>query len=256
MSRAVLRVLLAVLGLALPATGGAETVAIEPSTRVVNITSNFTGEIVSIFGVIGRDAQTVSRRGSYEVVITLEGPSQMILVQRKDRIAGVWVNASGQTFTEAPSYYAVFSSRPVDEIVYGTLARDLGLGLQYVGHAGEIRGVRAAREPFREALVRLKAADGLYREEPGGVVFVTEDFFRASFPLPARATDGTYVATVYLFAGGTLLADAATTFRLDKVGFEEAIFELAGGEPFLYGLAVVALAILTGYVGGVVFRRG
>jgi len=88
------------------------------------------------------------------------------------------------------------------------------------------------------------------------VTFVTDDFFRASFPLPSAAEDGTYVAEVHLFAAGTHLATGETRFRLDKVGFEQAIFDLATRQPLIYGLAVVVLALVTGYVGGVVFRRG
>ncbi len=253
-ARALLLACLTLLGVA--GAVRAETVFVEPSTRVVNITSNFTGETVTLFGVIGRDAQTVSRRGGYDVVITLAGPVHRLLVQRKERIGPLWLNASSERFTEVPSYYAVFSNRPVTEIAYGTLARELGLGLHYVGHGGEVRGVRAAREPFREALVRLRQDAALYLEDAQGVTFVTADFFRADFPLPSSVEDGTYVARVHLFAAGTLLAVTETTVRLDKVGFEQAIFALATERPLLYGLAVVALALFVGYVGGVVFRRG
>lgn len=68
--------------------------------------------------------------------------------------------------------------------------------------------------------------------------------------------DGTYRIDAHLFAAGTLLSVTETTVRLDKVDLEQAIFALATERPLRYGLAVVALALFVGYVGGVVFRRG
>jgi hypothetical protein len=46
-----------------------------------------------------------------------------------------------------------------------------------------------------------------------------------------------------------------TSFVIAKVGFEQRLFDLSRSAPLLYGLAAVALALVTGYVGGVVFRR-
>lgn len=253
--RALPAIALALLLLA-PGAARAERIVVEPSTDAVNITSNFAGASIAVFGVIERDAMTVSRPGGYDVAVTVRGPDQRLLVQRKDRIAGVWVNATAQPFTEVPSFFAIATTRPVADFAHGIKARELTLGLEYVGHAGEIRGVRAAREPFREALVRLREASGLYRADARGVEFRTDEFFRARFELPSAVRDGTYRIDAHLFAGETLLSSASASFRVEKVGFEQAIFDLAMDRPLLYGLGVVAVALLLGYVGGLVFRRG
>jgi hypothetical protein len=39
------------------------------------------------------------------------------------------------------------------------------------------------------------------------------------------------------------------------MGFERFLYNAAVGQPFLYGLVCVILAIFTGWLGGVVFRR-
>ena len=73
------------------------------STSRVLIASNFTGADVVLFGSVERDAQTVARRGGYDIVVTVSGPRETIVTFRKQRIAGIWVNADSRTFVRVPS---------------------------------------------------------------------------------------------------------------------------------------------------------
>src|ERR1700710_2928513 len=77
------------------------------STSRVLITSNFTGADVVLFGSVERDAQTVARRGGYDIVVTVTGPRETIVTFRKQRVAGIWVNADQRTFIKVPSYLEV-----------------------------------------------------------------------------------------------------------------------------------------------------
>lgn len=246
--------LAATLGVAAPSVH-AEQVIMELSPDVIDITSNFTGEAIAVFGVVVRDRQTVSRPGGYDLVITVAGPLQEVQVQRKRRIAGIWINAESHLFTEVPSLYVVYTSRPLAEFAQSPDAREHGLGLAYVGHGGEIRGTRGRREPFREALVALKSEAGLYSEAVGGVEFVTDAFFKASVQLPAAIPAGRYRVSAYLFSLETMLAMTETSFVVQKVDFEQAIFDFAQLRPASYGIAVVVLALLIGYLGDIIFRR-
>jgi len=72
------------------------------STSRVLITSNFTGADVVLFGSVERDAQTVSRRGGYDIVVTVTGPRETIVTFRKQRVAGIWVNAESRSFVVFP----------------------------------------------------------------------------------------------------------------------------------------------------------
>src|SRR5687767_15926074 len=77
------------------------------STSRVLISSNFTGADVVLFGSVERDAQTVARRGGYDIVVTVTGPRETIVTYRKERVFGIWVNADSRTFVKAPSYLTV-----------------------------------------------------------------------------------------------------------------------------------------------------
>lgn len=233
----------------------AETLVASLSAPRVEITSNFAGTEISVFGVIGRDKQTIARRGGYQIVLTIAGPPEEVMVRHSERVAGIWISGQAQSFPKVPSFYAVQSSEPIDDIVPAIVARDLSLGLLHVGHEGQPRGSIGAREPFREALVELKRERGLYLEQEGAVQFLTDTFFRTTASFPAAVPDGLYTVTVHLFADEALLATTSLDLVVAKSGFEQRMYMFAQDDSLLYGLFVVAVAVLTGWLGGVLFRR-
>ena len=95
----------------------------------------------------------------------------------------------------------------------------------------------------------------LYGEDPKGVTKLTPELFKSTIVLPAKVPIGSYVVEVFLFADGALLARQTESFRIVKTGFEEYTFNFAVGQPLLYGILSVALAIFVGWFGGFVFRR-
>ncbi len=235
--------------LATAAAARAETLIVEMSTEVVNITSNFVGTRVSLFGVIERDAMTVARRGKYQVIATVAGPAHTVLVQRRERMLGIWVNGTGERFEGLPSYYAVLANpAAVPLLEPGGAAHPLSLAAL---------GARpGAADEFRAAIAQQRGATGQYVEDLNGIIMMTDEFFRAEVPLPGIAEDGNYVVIVQLFADGVLLDTHEAGFVVAKVGFEQQLFDLARSAPLVYGLGTVVLALVTGYVGGVLFRRG
>ena len=86
------------------------------STRSVAITSGFTGTEIIIFGTVENSRQSSPESGTYDVVVVVEGTPAPVVVRRKSRIGGLWVNVRTIRFSSFPSYYAIASTRPVDEI--------------------------------------------------------------------------------------------------------------------------------------------
>ena len=250
----------AVFALSLSTAGpaAAERLVTSLSAHRVLITSNFTGAELVLFGSVERDARTVARRGRYDIVVTVTGPRQTLVTRRKDRILGLWVNASSRTFVDVPSYLAVLANRPVEEITdIGTLRR-LQIGLtnallpQLIGP--DLADV-AADDPFRAAFLRLRREQALYREPANAVTFLTPTLFQTAIPLPANVATGTYEVDVKLFADGTLLARQASAIEIVKVGFEQFVAAAARENGLLYGFGTAMLALMTGWLASVIFRR-
>ena len=81
-------------------SGGPEGIEIGLSTDRVSITADFTGADLTIFGALDNADPLVSRQGRYDVIVVLEGPPRPVVVRRKDRILGMWINVESDDFRQ------------------------------------------------------------------------------------------------------------------------------------------------------------
>jgi uncharacterized protein (TIGR02186 family) len=223
----------------------------------VMITSSYTGVELVLFGSVERDAASVERKGPYDIVATITGPRESLRTRHKQRVLGIWVNTAARTFVDPPSYLAVLATRPLDAITNAANLRRLRIGIANTplpelihNDIGEV-----ANDPFRAALVRLMQERGLYSEEPNAVTFLTPTLFRAAIPLPAQVPTGGYTVDVKLFADGNLVAQSNSAFEIVKVGFEQFVANAAREHGLLYGLATTLMALATGWIASIAFRR-
>lgn len=240
--------------LAAPAAHG-ENVIAALSEKVVEIRSNFVGTELVLFGSIERDAATVGRAHGYDVVVEVEGPERDIVVWRKERVAGIWVNGAGVEYRNAPSYYAVLSNRNVEDLSGAPTLKRRGIGLNYLSLEEATGAAPETISVFRDALLRRKEDQKLYFESSEAVQMLTPRLFIARIPLPANIRTGGYRLQVHVFGDGALLTTSKLGFWAIKTGFEAAVYDLAHKRPLIYGLATVAMAFGIGWLGSVLFRR-
>ncbi len=252
---AVLLALICLIGS--PGAAGAERLIASLTNHRVMITSNYTGGELVLFGSIEGDAATVPRRGPYDIVATVIGPRQSLRTRRKSRMLGIWVNTAARTFVDPPSYLAVLTSHPLDAITSADNQHRLQLGIGNIplpelinNDIGEV-----SNDPFRAALVRLMHERELYHEEPNAVTFLTPTLFRATIPLPAQVPIGEYAVDVKVFADGNLITRSDSAFEIVKVGFEQFVVDAARDHSVLYGLATALMAVATGWIASVAFKR-
>ncbi len=226
------------------------------STNSVEITSNYTGTEIAIFGAVERDAQTLQRKMPYEIVVAVKGPSSPFIVRQKDNMGGIWVNASQQKFGNIPKFYVIASSGKFNEILKKDQQKTLNLGLQaLVYNASSTNEVEIDGESFQSALIRLRKEQGLFQQYEESVIMQRANTFRANVPLPANAPLGRYEVSTYLFSGGALLATENSGFYVRKIGFEADTALLARSKPLVYGIIAALMAVFIGWIASVVFRR-
>ena len=224
------------------------------SSDRVRIASDFRGVTLVAFGAIERDLAPSQPARPYDIVLVMRGPSETLITRRKDRLAGIWVNRDSRTFYSLPSFYSVSSSRPLAEIADAATLGRYGIGTDNLGLA-PVGGADDGGGTFRTALVRLKSKAGLFSEAPDGVTFPGATVFKADLAVPANVPIGDYTVTAYLFRAGAMLTSENIAVRVSKEGFERFTFDLAHRHGFLYGLLCVVLALATGWLAGVIFRR-
>lgn len=253
---------LGITALAVVATGvtpaAAERLIVSVSRHQVRVNSSFDGTQIVLFGSVERDAQTVPRRGPYDIVVTVTGPKETAVTRRKERVLGIWVNVASRTFVNAPTYLQVLGSRPFDQIAPADRLRRWAIGIDNVQlpqQVGPDIADTVPNDPFRQNFVRLKTEHGMYGQWPNGVTLLTPNLLRADIPIPAEAPFGNYDVDVKLLADGALLTRTNSAFEVVKVGFEQFVASSARDYGLLYGLATAIMAMLTGWFASVVFRR-
>lgn len=252
------KVALAIFAVLAVTPAQAERLVVSLSNHRVAITSSFTGEDLVLFGTVEPDTPRGALRDSYDVVVTVTGPKQSYRTRRKDRMLGIWVNVDSREFIRVPSYLAVLTNRAISEITSPEIARRQQLGLDnfiLTQRVGADFADTVPNDPFRVAFISLSARKDLYGEDHKAVTFLTPTVFRAAIPLPSEIPTGSYGIEVKLFSGGALVTRATSALEINKAGFEQYVAEAARDHGVLYGLATALLALLTGWVASIVFRR-
>ncbi len=212
----------------------------------IDISTGFAGTELLLFG---------AKEPGGDVVVVIRGPARDQHVQRRRRVAGMWVNGRRLTFRGLPAYYHVLSNRPLEEIAPPARLAERRIGLDRLAFAAAAAPSGDTAAVWRAALVRNKLRQGLYGDHPGGVVFAADRLFRASAAFPANVPTGPYRVEVYLFADGREIVRRVSTLVIRKVGVGATLFAFAHRHSALYGAAAILVALFFGWTAGLVFRR-
>lgn len=228
-----------------------ERLVLSISQPEVRITSSFDGAELVVFGV-------APDGGEFDVVVTVRGPAEEFVTWRKTRMAGIWINTDSRRFLEVPAFLSVQSNRPMAGIAGADILRSEQVGLTrnvLVQRVGTDFSDVVPSDPFRVAFLRIRQADGLYRENEAGVTFLAPDVFRSDFAIPGVAPIGRYTVNAKLFRNGRMTAHASTEFTVKKTGFEQNVAQFSQEHGLLYGLLVALGSLLIGLGANILFRR-
>lgn len=250
MKRAAL--VLALTAVALPAH--AEKLASTVSTPTVQITSSFDGAVLSLFGTIEPDDPGTALSGPYNVVIVVTGPLQDRVARLKTNSFGIWTNTDQVVFHQFPSFYSVLSSGRLDTVADpSVLDAERILPSDQARAASQTQGIKG--EMFGAELIRLMTADGHFAVNENAVRFLSPTAYTAQLTLPSDVANGAFLAHTFVLKDKQLVAERSEGFSVNKTGFENFVFVASRQLPLVYGLVCVVLALGTGWLAGVVFRR-
>jgi uncharacterized protein (TIGR02186 family) len=226
------------------------------SQRDIEIAYSFTGAELLLFGAILYPGGRLPRgEARTDIVVVVKGPTQPVLVREKKKVAGIWVNAEHQRYSSVPSFYALASSRPIQQIVDERTRAIYELGLDSLQLSPGSNTASAVEHRFQRGLVDLKRRAGLYLEAPHAVEITEGVLYRARLTIPARVPVGRFTAETFLIRDGRVLAAAVREIDIRKSGFERFVARAAERQSLLYGLAAVALSVGLGLAAGWIARR-
>jgi uncharacterized protein (TIGR02186 family) len=222
----------------------------------IAVSSDYRGSYITVFG------HNPDRFGRGDIVVVVRGPNVGTVVMRKRREYGLYINGDPVRFAGAPSFFAVLSNRPLRDIATPQLIRQYELDPAASARLDSATG-SADPSAYRAALVRLRYGQGLYQWHVGppnaqrrsGLTTYPGGLFLGVVRLPANAPIAEYHADAYMFRGGRLVSAQRIPVTVSRVGVERRIHDLATTQSFLYGLVTVLLALFSGWIAALLFRR-
>lgn len=239
--------LLLYLGLlAYPSLAAAKSLISDISDHIINIDTKFTGTDILLFG---------ARNEPGDIVVVLRGPRQSYAVRKKERIAKIWVNREQVRFDDVDSFYAIASSRPLQALKSDSLLASLRIGIHNLPFVvvGNKRNIPVG--PFRDALFDKQLHSNLYASAKRSIPFMGEILFRTVIRFPENIPRGTYTAETYLINNGQLISVQSTPIIVRKIGFDAYISDLAHDNAVVYGLLSIGMALVAGWLAGLLFRK-
>lgn len=227
-----------------------EQIVLGLSRDEVSITATFTGSELLIFGAVKRTTPPPEST-DLGVIIAVSGPNTPVTIRKKDRAMGIWVNRDSVNLDIAPSFYAVATSGPMDEVL-----------LPLEDYKNAISWDRAVRTEgqnafdstdFSEAFARIKEREKLFMTLEGAIDLEEDTLFRTAITLPANLTEGNYRARIFLTRAGSVIDEYDTTIPVFKVGIERWLYNLAQEQSAIYGALSLVIAALAGWAASAAF---
>jgi len=216
------------------------------SEDLIAITTGFTGTEVLLFG---------ATEGAGEIIVVVRAPESRVVVRRKARVGGIWINADSLTFDKVPGFYHVAASQPLADLLSKTVLEREQIGAENLSLPSLMSGSKDEIAAFSTALIRNKQRVGLFSAKLGEIKFLGNRLFRTQVEFPSSVPTGVYTATVYLVDGGAIIDRTETPLQVQKTGFEANVFEFANERSAIYGVIAILIALAAGWFAGIVFRN-
>ncbi len=219
---------------------------IDISEPNLEITTGFTGDTLTLFG-------TAQPKG--DIIILVKGPRKDTTVRRKANVMGLWLHGRSMTFRDVWGYYNIASSKPIADIASPDILAQYNMGLNSLVFIPKGKEKQSDISRFTEALIQNKQLSGLYALTPNAVDFLNDSLFKTTINMPANVPLGDYEIEAFLFRNGQLIDQETHPFNIAQVGIAANVHDFAYHRPFLYGISVILLALLSSLIAIVLLRR-
>lgn len=214
--------------------------------QIIEVDSSFNGATITLFGVKSLPG---------DLIVILRGPEAAMVVRRKRRVAGIWINRDAVAFRDVPQFYALAASRPIDDIMDADQLNRNQIGGGHILLNTIWTRTSDEVNAFRDAVRRSRTDAALYAPAIGEIVIIDDSLFRATLVLPANVPIGDYVAETLLVRDGDVLSRRESRLRVEKSGLSAELYDFAKGHGALYGLLAIAAVLVAGWLGGIAFRK-
>lgn len=224
----------------------AESLVADLSDHLVAITTGFVGTELLLFGTVD---------GEGDIVVVTHGPTEEVIVRKKERTLGLWMNRDAVTFEHVPAYYALGATESAMDHLTPLVKRRHQVGANNIRVTAKDVISPEDAQPFLDALVRNKQRQGLYSIAPSLIERRGRRLFRTKVFFPSNVPTGTYIVETLLLREGEVISAQTTPLFINKLGLGAYLFRVAQIHSAIYGIAAILVATLAGLLANWIFRK-
>ena len=218
--------------------------------KVIDITSNFNGSEIFIFGASRNSVEQVSapKRG---IIIEVIGTTKTRIVRKKEKKFGIWVNDAAEVLAGIPDFYHITSTSEIDKLLTATNQQNSSIGI--TNHLQKENS--HVNVDILNALIRIKEQKNLYQSNEGALELKDNMLFSTKVSLPNNIAEGFYIIKTHLTAGDEVTDVTKQLLVVKKVGIGNFLFNMAHTSPFTYGVFSIFIALISGWLASEAFKR-
>lgn len=190
-------------------------------------------------------------------VIILQAGHENVTLNRKGRVAGIWLNVAQVEVSNVPNVYILAASDKLENICSPEVQKQLGLGVEYLRGQMKFTCEKPLSGTEFDEFLKLKTSGGTYNVDiniklkdsgPG------RQEVSAILPVPATVPPGTYNVLLYCFVDGKPVQRGTAELTIRRVGLAHLMADMAYNKSALYGVMAIVVAMLVGIGMGIVFN--
>lgn len=214
-------------------------IKMRPETIIIGTTYN--GAKILIEGSIPEGA---------DAVINVMGKRSDEMFKKKGKALGLfWMNMGNVVFHNVPNLYLVYTPKnPGDASVdFKSLLNDISISPE-----------SEDKDFLINEFIKLKAKKGLYSINNGEIRYGKASNgikkFSCEVSLPSSLVPGVYEVTLIVLNNGRVLDTIKEPLNVIEKGIPSIVAKLAYRHSTLYGILASVIAILAGFLMGVIFK--
>jgi len=198
-----------------------------------------------------------------DLVIKMTDRAGHHVMKQKGKVGGLlWMNVGMLNFERTPNFYAVHSTRKLEDILSPDEMEKYTLGYPALEKQVEVKPVadEAEKAKWFSEFVKYKEDSRVYASSYGKITTSAANNDRMEYSIqtdwPYQASPGDYFVTVYAVRNGKVVEQAETKVNVEQVGTVKALATMAKSNAAFYGILSIAVALGAGFGVGMVFRKG
>tara|TARA_Y100000590_G_scaffold400972_1_gene485509 strand:+ start:2109 stop:2885 length:777 start_codon:yes stop_codon:yes gene_type:complete len=229
----------------------AEKIYFDLSDKVINITTNFSGKEIIIFGLSDPD---------HDTILILKGPKKKARLSIKERLFGIWIETKKYTYSNIPSIFFIASTSAIEDILDESIIRKKGLNFKNFDHNTINNNDLKKTKIYEDSLymwdnnfIRKQMTNGFYRNY--NLEIVDNKLFQARIFFPSNTIPGIYNVEIFQIKDKRITSEDNKKIIIQKTGFGNTIYQFAINQPAFYGIISIIFALIAGVIAATAFRR-